>query len=99
MCLFANDTSLSLALENPDLRADILNRDLERISDWADRWKVKFNTGKTDVVNFYRGQHTSHQLLFGNTNLEETTHHKHLGLILQTDGKWTEHLRYTSFQS
>ena len=33
--LFADDTSLSLALNNPDARAEILNHDLEQIKEWA----------------------------------------------------------------
>ena len=33
--LFADDTSLSLALNNPDSRAEILNHDLEKINEWA----------------------------------------------------------------
>ena len=33
--LFADDTSLSLALNNPDSRAEILNHDLETINEWA----------------------------------------------------------------
>ena len=33
--LFADDTSLSLTLNNTDLRAGILNYDLEKISTWA----------------------------------------------------------------
>ena len=33
--LFPDDTSLSLALNNPDLRAEILNHDLEQISQWV----------------------------------------------------------------
>ena len=41
--LFADDTSLSLALNNPDSRAEILNHDLEQINEWAKKWKVRFN--------------------------------------------------------
>ena len=33
--LFADDTSLSLALNNPDSRAEILNHDLEQMNEWA----------------------------------------------------------------
>ena len=33
--LFADDTSLSLALNNSDSRAEILNHDLEQINEWA----------------------------------------------------------------
>ena len=33
--LFADDTSLSLQLNNPDSRAEILNHDLEQMNEWA----------------------------------------------------------------
>ena len=38
--LFADDTSMSLGLTNPDTRAEILTCDLVKISDWAKLWKV-----------------------------------------------------------
>ena len=44
--LFADDTSVSLALKDPDRRAAILNSDLEKINSWAKRWKVSFNEKK-----------------------------------------------------
>ena len=42
--LFADDTSLSLALNNPDSRAEILNHDLEKINEWAKK------NGKLDLM-------------------------------------------------
>ena len=44
--LFADDTSLSLALNNPDSGAEILNHDLEQINEWAKKLKVRFNEEK-----------------------------------------------------
>ena len=44
--LFADDTSLSLALNIPGSRAEILNHDLEKINEWAKKWKVRFNEEK-----------------------------------------------------
>ena len=38
---FADDTSLSLTLNNPDSRAEILNHDLETINDWAKKERKK----------------------------------------------------------
>ena len=61
--LFADDTSLSLALNNPDSRAEILNHDLEKINEWAKKWKVRFNEEKTEQLNFTRGQNQNHNLL------------------------------------
>ena len=91
--LFADDTSLSLALNNPDSRAEILNHDLEKINEWAKKWKVRFNEEKTEQLNFTRGQNQNQQHTFGSTTLKETPSHKHLGIILQNNCRWDEHIR------
>ena len=62
---------MSLALNDPFIRADVLNRDLNKISDWASKWKVKFNNEKTELLNFARGQEQIQPLLFDNVILEE----------------------------
>ena len=48
--LFADDTSLSLIVENPDTAAATLNSDLEKIIQWAKTWLVKFNPVKTESL-------------------------------------------------
>ena len=88
--LFADDTSLSLALNNPDLHAEILNHDLEKINDWAIKWKVRFNEEKTEQLNFTRSQNQNQQLNFGSTTLKDTPTHKQLGIILQNNCRWDE---------
>lgn len=90
--LFADDTSLSLGLANPDLRAIILNRDLNRILSWGNRWKVTFNATKTEVVNFIQGNGRCDNLTFGNVQLDNTDNHKHLGLTIQSNLKWDSHI-------
>ena len=45
--LFADDTSLFSIVYNPLLSADIMNKDLTRISKWADQLKMSFNTDIT----------------------------------------------------
>ena len=102
--LFADDISLSLALNNPDSRAEILNHDLEQINEWAKKCKVRFNEEKTnnqkqkqktktEKLNFTRGQKQNQQLTNGSTTLKETPSHKHLGIILQNNCRWDEHNR------
>ena len=44
--LFADDTSLSMVVENPIITADILNDDLQKINSWANKWLVSFNPAK-----------------------------------------------------
>ena len=84
--LFADDTSLSLALSNPDSRAEILNHDLENINEWAKKnGKLDLMKKKTEQLNFTRGQNQNQQLTFGSKTLKETPSHKHLGVILQNN--------------
>ena len=41
--LFEDDTTLLASGKDPAETSEILNRDLQKISDWAKNWKVKFN--------------------------------------------------------
>ncbi len=50
--LFADDTSLFLVVENPDVAARTLNYDLNTISNWAKKWLVTFNPNKTESILF-----------------------------------------------
>ena len=69
-----------LCLENPHIWAEHLNNDLEKIMQWANKWKIKFNARKTELMNI--------SLNFGRTILEDTHSHKHLGIIFQNNCKW-----------
>ena len=44
--IFANDATLLASGNDPTETAEILNRDLDRISVWAKKWKVSFNAKK-----------------------------------------------------
>ena len=90
--LFADDTSLSSSLDNAITRAETLNRDLVTIENWAKRWKMNFNVDKTEVVHFGKETNLRYQIVFENSPLTESNSHKHLGLILQHNGKWDEHI-------
>lgn len=90
--LFADDTSMSLALRDPNVCADILNSDLRKISAWANQWKVKFNENKTELLIFKRDPFINPPLYFGSCTLSEQNSHKHLGLIFQNNCKWEDHI-------
>jgi hypothetical protein len=48
--LFVDDSSLYVAIESPNIAANILNNDLQKIHNWSDRWLVKFNPQKTATM-------------------------------------------------
>ena len=50
--LFADETCLFASDIDPALTAKVLNRDLEKISAWAKKWKVIFNAGKSKDLIF-----------------------------------------------
>ena len=91
--LFADDTSMYLSLNENPARALTLNSDLDKIKAWASTWKVTFNANKTDKLNICnRNTILPDSLYFDNVLLNTSTHHKHLGIILQGNCKWDEHI-------
>ena len=48
--LFADDTSLSLIIRNPNDAGRILQRDIEKINKWAETWLVKFNPSNLNLL-------------------------------------------------
>ena len=91
--LFADDTSMYLALEDAVERTRILNFDLQKIFDWSKKWKVDFNPLKTELMTFSnRRQPQTLPLTFTNEILTDKNMHKHLGVILQDNCKWNTHI-------
>ena len=91
--LFADDTSMSLALKTANVRADIMNSELQKINHWVKKWKVKFNEEKTKLLNCVRDQNIVLPLKFEDITLRDTAQHKHLGITLQNNCTWDEYIR------
>ncbi|MEW8546021.1 MAG: reverse transcriptase domain-containing protein, partial [Candidatus Thiodiazotropha sp.] len=94
--LFADDTSLFIIVENPNVAADCLNTDLNKISRWAATWLVTFNPTKTEALLFSRKLNKlQHPPLFmQNHQISEVEFHKHLGLFFSNDCTWHHHINY-----
>ena len=77
-----------LVVVNPDTAAETLNSDLEKITQWANTWLLKFNPAKTESLLINRKVikpvHTP--LYMQNHEIKEDENHKHLGLYLSNDG-------------
>ena len=57
--LFADDTSLTEVVNNPNLSASRLNQDLVILHKWASQWLVTFNPTKTEVITFSKKQNVT----------------------------------------
>lgn len=94
--LFADDTSLSLIVNTPEITANVLNSDLQKINQWSKEWLVSFNPAKTICMTISRKAiKTQHPpLLLQNQVISEASSHKHLGVVLSNDCSWSNHLEY-----
>ena len=93
--LFADDTSLFSVVENEDISAGKLHRDLERIQLWAWQWKMGYNLEKTEEVIFSskRVKPFHPPLSMANTEMSHVNEHKHLGIILDSQLNFQSHIR------
>ena len=83
--IFADDTCLFATGTDPAETAEILNRDLQKISQWATKWKVTFNASKTKYIIFSKKYlNNSPPLIFNNIYIERVNLHKHLGMYLSS---------------
>ena len=91
--LFADDTSLSFSSADPAEIERILNQDLSKPSAWAKLWLVIFNATKTEVMitsNIYFVYDI--RLSMDNIILKIVETHKHLGIVLASNNKWSAHI-------
>ena len=91
--IFADDTTLIATGSDTIETVNLLNRDLEKVSAWAKKWKVTFNAGKTkDLIFTKKAIDNPQPLIFNNTAVDRVNSHKHLGVILTKNLSWDEHL-------
>ena len=93
--LFADDTSLRFSSDPADLAEieRILNQDLSKLSAWAKNWLVIFNATKTEVMitsNIYFDYNI--RLRMDNIILKVVETHKHLGIVLASNNRWSAHI-------
>ena len=98
--IFADDTSLMASGTDPAETAEMLNRDLKKISLWASKWKVTFNAKKSKEMIFSnRCLNNSPPLIFGDTYIDRVNTHGHLGLILTSSLDWTPQVNEVCLKS
>ena len=88
--IFADDTCLFATGSDPAETSAQLNRDLDKISHWAKRWKITFNSGKSkDIIFSNKCLNNSPPLSLNNSFINRVNIHKHLGLYLTSSLDWS----------
>ena len=88
--IFADDTKLFRSVTSEEEHV-VLQSDLDMLADWSETWQLKFNASKCKVLHI--GQHdTNYEYYLGNSKLENTTMEKDLGVIMDEELKFHNHV-------
>ena len=91
--LYADDTSLSYASSELAQIEIVLNNDLKKLKEWALKWLINFNPAKTEVAEATNIFHDYDlRLTYDDAVLNIVETHKHLGIHLSANNKWTKHI-------
>ena len=90
--LFADDTSLYIEVDDPDVAVETLNLDLNMVQTWANQWLVKFSPTKTKLLTCSYRPKPHPDIKFADVTLADVECHKHLGLTLSKNLSWTSHI-------
>ena len=95
-CLFADDISLFIIVEDVITAAACLNNDLDKISQRAAKWLVTFNPSKTEslLISPKTNKDRHPPIFMRNHKIVEVDSHKHLGIVLSSECSVHEHIKY-----
>ena len=90
--LFADDTIAYLTItSNSD--CEKLQKDLDRLAVWEDKWLMKFHADKCNVISITKNRTLiKRNYTLRNHILEQVTSTKYLGVTVSADLKWTPHI-------
>ena len=96
--LFADDTSLFTAVEDPNIAASDMNHDLEHIALWAHDWRMSFNPDPrkqaVELIFSKKKLKTNHpMILFNVSPVSAVDQHKRLGIILDSKLSFSAHIQ------
>ena len=90
---FADDTALTTVSSSPGMCEEHLQQSVTATSTWLSNWRLTVNVEKTVTMAFTRRPFPSKVSINLNGNaLSTVNEHRHLGLILSSDLRWSAHI-------
>lgn len=91
--LFADDCVLYREVTN-DHDVSCLQSDLNRISEWCNKWNMKLNTNKCKVMRVSRMTANVSCYYLYHTSLQQVSSYKYLGVNISSNLSWETHIQY-----
>ena len=99
VCLFADDSKIYSKVPRankvlPELEGsqEILQKDLDELYKWAEKWKMSFNVNKCKIMHLGY-DNGKHEYNLNGITLMETTEEKDLGVLIDNNLKFSSHIR------
>ena len=98
--LFADDTNIFLSHPNLYTLVNTLNLELNKVTNWFRANKLSLNVSKTNYIHFARKRHKtqSPQLKIDETVIHPVENTKFLGVIIDKNLSWKDHITKTTTQ-
>ena len=105
LVMYADDTTLFNSIDRPKTNSqqrqhlcEVLNKDLETVSEWGSNWLVSFNSSKTQSILHSRlkGDGVQHNLKMSNNFIQENNTISLLGLTVSSDLSWKTYIQSIS---
>jgi len=103
--LFADDSLLYRQIKSPEDQ-NILQRDIDKLSNWANLWQMKFNIKKCHVLRIKRSRRNTRSqsepectYSMAGVEMTEVEHHPYLGVELDNALSWDIQLKNVKSKS
>lgn len=101
--MYADDTAILSTSLNPNDIVNSLEKSLNSLSSYFEKWKIKINTDKTQATFFTNRRAPKYipdkNVKHSNTEIEWHTETKYLGLVLDKKLKFSKHISHIQQKS
>ena len=93
--LYADDTKIYREIIDPIIDCQILQDDLNNLSEWARKWQLRFNADKCESMRITHSRDRSETNYFLEKPLKDVHNFKDLGVTITKDLSWGNHIGIT----
>lgn len=89
---FADDTAILASNKDPRLASENLQKSLNKVNEWLQKWKIKASAAKSVQVTFTLKKGDCPPVMLGQSTLPHSDHVRYLGLHIDRKLTWRHHI-------